>query len=142
MASEQNNRGNSELTYMSLSEFTEVKNEKKYLKNYTRLDGIKACFAQSLLKNIHQEDAISNTKMTKALSNYFRTQYNSFFHKKQIQEFLSEDGFSNTPEEQRKVFEDNRENIEFVKLMQKIYNFYAKTLKEEENSELYIFLTK
>lgn len=52
MATEQNNSGESELKYMELEGFAQVKRDKEYLANYSALNGIVKCSPKPLNPNV------------------------------------------------------------------------------------------
>jgi len=62
MASEQNNRGNSTLEYISLEDFAKCKNSNDFLKPYSELDGIKPVHLKSLL---NEEEHLSLEELRK-----------------------------------------------------------------------------
>ena len=88
-------------------------------------------------QNNQASTAISKTKMKKAITNYWSKKFNIFYHPNQIKEFFSEDGFKTTPKEQAKVYIENKDNENFVKLLQEIKKFIDNKSNEKELLSLY-----
>lgn len=88
----------------------------------------------------HSQDGISKTKMRKAIMGYWKNEFDMMYHRNQIKEFLSQEGFETTPEEQREVYEDRKEDESFVKMCKLIGLFEFGEISEDMKEALYIKL--
>lgn len=152
MATEQENRGTSALTYMELPEFAKVKKDKQFLKLYTELEAIKKVIPQRLLQeSIKAEKKEQVTKSTEGIS---RTKMRKFLTAKWIKIFhiscvpnhiiaYNRDTYKTIPDANAlnvytKLKEKNSKKINVI--FQGIEDFFAQKLKPEEEKELYALI--
>ena len=148
MSKEQNNSGNSALSYMPLTSFAQAKNNTEFLKYYSQLNNINIVQPNTLLtkqtktqiqeKELH---TISKTKMRKALLETWERLFNIFYHPNQIEEFVKED-FKITPKDQQKIYIEYKNNKQFKLLCKVIYDFNTNRLTDKEKIALYKYLFK
>jgi hypothetical protein len=142
------------------NDFTEAKKEKKYLVPYSydsiKNSGVSKQHQKHQKKHhykttnkpfkvpqaTHEQTGISKTKMRKAIAAYWSDNFNIFYHPNNIKEFLSDEGFKTTPPEHIEVFNKNKDNKNFIGLVNLIQQFNDGKMDEDSKERFYKKLTK
>jgi len=114
----------------------------KFLQAKDLINKMRSWQKLKLTAALEPSDIISKTKLKKAISAYWNENFKIFYHPNQIKEFLSEEGFIMTSEEQANVYIKNRENKDFLALIEMIALFNDGKLDESKIKQLYMLLTK
>ena len=80
--------------------------------------------------------------MNKAIMNFWDKMFGTRYHKNQIEEFLSIEGFVSTPNEQREYYIKNKNNEKFLFIVKLVDKFNKNILNEKQKISLYKMMTK
>jgi len=89
-----------------------------------------------------KDAGISKTRMRKAIMAYWQEKFKMMYHRNQIKEFLSEEGFVTTPVEQQTLYVSQKDNESFIKFCQFIHAFEFGEMGEAYKEKLYAILTQ
>jgi len=116
---------------------------KDLIKRITATESSQKVAENTLSSVVLQEDTgISKTLMRKTIMSYWQETFGVMYHRNQIREFLSEEGFVNTPVEQQTLYEAQKDNESFVKFCKVIHLFEFGEMSEESKEKLYAMLTR
>ena len=97
---------------------------------------------RAISKKSQPSDRISKNKIRKAISIYMYKEYDMNYHRRQIKEFFSKTGFETTFQEDRRVYLENKDDEEFIKLLKLIYIAEFDVLSKKFEKALYHKLVK
>ncbi|WP_295421264.1 TIGR03986 family CRISPR-associated RAMP protein [Sulfurovum sp.] len=126
-----------QLEYMELKDFANKKKARFALPSIIETQKVSHPAVSS-----KEDTGISKTRMRKAIMAYWQEKFSTMYHRNQIKEFFSKEGFKSTPLEQQTLYVEQKDNESFVKFCQVIHLFEFGDMSEESKEKLYTILTK